>query len=88
MTIGNVLRAAIVVTPWALGTSLEVQWLKLCAPNTGDPGLIPGQGTRSHILLLKVCMSQLKYQASPNLDMAQLKKKSMAPGVRRPGLES
>ena len=26
-----------------------VQWLKLHAPNAGGPGLIPGQGTRSHV---------------------------------------
>ena len=32
-----------------MGTSLVVQWLRLCAPNTGSPGLIPGQGTRSHM---------------------------------------
>ena len=30
-------------------TSLVVQWVKLCTPNTGDPGSIPGQGTRSHL---------------------------------------
>ena len=35
------------------GTSLVVQWLRLCAPNAGGPGLIPGQGT-------KYCMPQLK----------------------------
>ena len=29
------------------GTSLVVQWLRLCTPNAGHPGLIPGQGTRS-----------------------------------------
>ena len=29
-----------------------VQWLRLHAPNAGDPGSIPGQGTRSHMLLL------------------------------------
>ena len=29
------------------GTSLVVQWVRLCAPNAGGPGLIPGQGTRS-----------------------------------------
>ena len=29
------------------GTSLGVQWLRLCAPNSGGLGLIPGQGTRS-----------------------------------------
>ena len=37
-----------------------VQWLRLRAPNTGGPGSIPGQGTRFHMLRLKVCMSQLK----------------------------
>ena len=37
-----------------------VQWLRLHAPNTGDPGLIPGQGTRSHMPQLRVCMLQLK----------------------------
>ena len=31
------------------GTSLVVQWVRLCAPNAGGPGSIPGQGTRSHI---------------------------------------
>ena len=34
------------------GTSLVVQWLKLCAPNAGDLGSIPGQG--SHMLQLKI----------------------------------
>ena len=38
------------------GTSLVVQWLRLHAPNAGDLGLIPGQGTRSHMLELRVCM--------------------------------
>ena len=31
------------------GTSLVAQWLRLRAPNAGDPGSIPGQGTRSHM---------------------------------------
>ena len=38
------------ITP---GTSLVVQWLRLCAPSTGGPGSIPGQETR-------VCMPQLR----------------------------
>ena len=25
------------------------QWLRLCAPNAGGPGSIPGWGTRSHM---------------------------------------
>ena len=32
-----------------IGTSLEVQWLRLCTPNTGSPGSIPGQVTRFHM---------------------------------------
>ena len=39
--------------------SLVVQWLRLQTPNAGGPGLIPGQGTRSHILQLKPNMAQL-----------------------------
>ena len=31
-------------------TSLVVQWLRLLASNAGGPGLILGQGTRSHLL--------------------------------------
>ena len=31
------------------GTSLVAQWLRLCAPNAGGPGSIPGQGTGSHM---------------------------------------
>ena len=34
----------------ALGTSLVVLWLRLCSPNAEGPDLIPGQGTRSHML--------------------------------------
>ena len=41
-------------------TSLVVPWLRLHAPKEGDPGLLPGQGTRSHMLQLRVYMSQLK----------------------------
>ncbi|TEA30144.1 hypothetical protein DBR06_SOUSAS4810005, partial [Sousa chinensis] len=41
-------------------TSLVVQWLRLHAPNAGGPGLIPGRGTRSHILQLRLRMPQLK----------------------------
>ncbi|TEA37406.1 hypothetical protein DBR06_SOUSAS1910135, partial [Sousa chinensis] len=29
--------------------SLVVQQLRLCTPNVGDPGSIPGQRTRSHM---------------------------------------
>ena len=35
------------------GTSLEVQWLRLHAPNAGGPGSIPYQGTRCHMPQLR-----------------------------------
>ena len=31
------------------GTSLVAQWIRLCAPSAAGLGLIPGQGTRSHM---------------------------------------
>ena len=34
-------------------TSLVVQWLRLCTLRAGNPGSIPGQGTRSRMLQLK-----------------------------------
>ena len=37
-----------------------LQWLTLHTPNAGGPGLIPGQGTRSHMLQLRIPMPQLK----------------------------
>ena len=43
--------------PW---TSLVVWWLRLHAPNPGGPGLIPVQGTRSHVPKQGVLMVQLK----------------------------
>ena len=43
-----------------MGTSLVVHWLRLRAPNTGGPGLIPGQGTRSHMPQLKVLHATTK----------------------------
>ena len=42
------------------GTSMVVQWLRLCAPDAGGPGLISGQGTRSHMPQLRVRRPQLK----------------------------
>ena len=45
-----------------LGASLEVQWLTFLTPNAGSPGSIPGLGTRSHMLQLRVLMLHLKFQ--------------------------
>ena len=41
-------------------TSLVFHWLRLCTPNVGGPGLIPGQGTRSYMPQIKVRMPQLR----------------------------
>ena len=38
----------------ATRTSLVVQWVRLCTPNAGGQGSIPGQGTRSHMPQLKI----------------------------------
>ena len=51
------------------GTSLVVQWLRLCALNAGNPDSIPGQGTRSHMGRLRVRMPQLKKERNPKFSM-------------------
>ena len=42
------------------GTSLVVRWLRLCAPNAGGPGSIPGLGTRPHVPRLRAHRLQLR----------------------------
>ena len=58
-----------------MGTSRVTQWLRLRTPNAGDPGSIPGQGTRSHMPQLRVCMLQLKtpHAASKRSHVPQLR---------------
>ena len=46
------------------GTSPVVRWLGLCAPNAGGLGSIPGQGTRSHMLQLKILHATIKTRCS------------------------
>ena len=43
-----------------LGSSLVVQWLRLCTPSAGASCSIPSQGTRSHIPQLRVHKPELK----------------------------
>ena len=72
-----------------MGTSLVVQWLRLCPPNTGCPGLIPGQGTRSHILRLRVCMPQLKADETKYINIKkeeEIKRKGEGSHCQRGGL--
>ena len=45
-------------------TCLVVQWLRLRAPNAGNPGLIPGQGTRVHLQQLKILHATIKTNCS------------------------
>ena len=42
-----------------------VQWLRLCAPNAGIPGSIPGQGTICHMPQLKILHAATKTHNSP-----------------------
>ena len=51
------------------GTSLVVQWLRLCAASAGGLGSIPGQGTRSHM---------------PQLSATKLKKKKWKKKKKKP----
>ena len=44
----------------ATGTSLVVQWLRLCTPNAGGLGSIPGQGARSRMQQLRPSAAKLK----------------------------
>ena len=41
------------------GTFLVAQGLRLCSPNAGGPGSIPGQGTRSHMPKLRLGTARL-----------------------------
>ena len=61
----------------SLRTSLVVQWLRFHAPNAEGPGLIPGQGTRSHMLQLKILYAAAKTWCSQiNKNLKKKKKKS------------
>ena len=44
----------------SLGTALVVQWLRFCIPSAGGSGSMPGQGTRSHTLQLKILYATTK----------------------------
>ena len=45
LTFGEFITCEISHKNVLLGPPLVGQWLKLCAPNVGSLGLIPGQGT-------------------------------------------
>ena len=64
------------------GTSLVAQGLRLLAPNAGGLGSIPDQGTRSHMLQLKLLHATTKTQDSQKKIFFRkfLKKKSSEDG--------
>ena len=64
------------------GTSLVVQWLRLHTPNAGGPGLIPGQGNRSHMLQLRVRMPQLKIPHAATKRSQMQQRRSRVPQLR------
>ena len=55
------------------GTSLVVQWLRLCILEQEDLGLIFGQGTRYHTVQLKILHATTKTRGNQ-------KKKAAKPG--------
>ena len=68
LSVRSSLTSLLKVTIVTLGTSLVVQWLSFCACNAGALVLIPGQGTRSHVLQLKTLHAAMKIKdpACPN----------------------
>ncbi|TEA42215.1 hypothetical protein DBR06_SOUSAS6810144, partial [Sousa chinensis] len=50
--------------------SLVAQWVRLRAPSAGGPGSIPGQGTRSDMLQLRVHMPQLRCLCAATKEVA------------------
>ena len=55
-----------------------VQWLRLHTSKAGAPGSVPGQGTRSHMLQLRVVhMPQLKQSSMVQLRIPVLQVKTL-----------
>ena len=48
-----------------------VQWLRLCAPNAGGWGSVPGLETIAHIQKLKILHATAKYPMWSNQDLVQ-----------------
>ena len=66
------------------GISLVVQWLRLCVPNAGVLGSIPGQRTRSHMLKLKIPNAKMKTEylcVAAKTQHSQLRKTMTSPWI-------
>ena len=58
-----------------MGDFPVVQWLRLHDPNAGVPGSIHCQGTRSHMLQLRVHMPQLKIPLASTMTLLSYRNK-------------
>ena len=52
-------------------------WLRLCTPDAGAPGSIPGQGTRSRMPQLKIPHTTTKDPTYCNKDPSQPNKETL-----------
>ena len=57
---------------------MVVQWLRLCPLNARGLGAIPGEGTRSHVLQLRVNMPKLR----PSMPELKVKEESEKIGLK------
>ena len=48
-TVALTRRTFVAFIRWMTGTSLVVQWIKLCTSNVGGVGSVPGLGTKIHV---------------------------------------
>ena len=55
--------------------SLVIQWIRLCTPSIGGPGSIPGQGTRFHMLQLKILNVATKTHTAKSINFKKKEKK-------------
>ena len=58
------------------------QWLRLRAPNAGDRGLIPGQGTKFYMPQLKILHAEAKKKKILHATMKIRDPKSRVPQLR------
>ena len=70
-----------------IGTSLVVQWRRLCIPSVRGLDSIPGRGTRSYMLWLRVRMPQLRISDVINKKphVLQLKNLHASVKIKDPG---
>ena len=61
---------------YIIGTSMVVQWLRLCPSTAGSPGSIPGQGTRFPHASTKdpICVLQLRAGTDKSINILKINK--------------